>query len=54
MYAANLEGKPVAVKVYRPQPGLWANLDQDLRALQAEATMLHGIRHPNIGMPDAM
>ena len=45
---AVFEGKPVAVKVYRPQPRLQSDRDQDLRALQAEATMLHGIRHPRI------
>lgn len=48
VHQGNLQGKAVAVKRYRHQPGMLSNPDDDRRALRTEALLLHGIRHPNI------
>ena len=48
VYAGHFGGKEAAVKVYRPQPGLLADPDQDRKALREEASMLQRVAHPHI------
>jgi len=48
VHCGTLEGRPVAAKLFRAQPHLLSNRDDDIKALRTEAVLLAKISHPNI------